>query len=72
MTTSIWFHHEGKRYFAKIACQNGTAKVLEAKTEEGKEVDTQYIEPHAVKAHKRIHNWGYIPEPEPELEPEDD
>jgi hypothetical protein len=60
MTTNIWFNHNGKRYFAKMACQNGSAKVLEAKTEEGQQVDPQYLHPFAVKAHKRINHWGEI------------
>jgi hypothetical protein len=60
MTTNIWFTHNGKRYFAKMACQNGSAKVLEAKTEEGQQVDPEYIQQFASKAHKRINNWGEI------------
>lgn len=60
MTTSIWFNHNGKKYFARMACQNGRAKVLEAKTEEGQTVDPEYIQQVAVKAHKRINSWGEI------------
>lgn len=60
MTTSIWFNHNGKKYFARMACQNGKPKVLEAKTEEGQQVDPEYIQQVAVKAHKRISSWGEI------------
>ena len=60
MTTNIWFNHNGKKYFARMACQNGRAKVLEAKTEEGQPVDAEYIQQIAFKAHKRINSWGEI------------
>jgi hypothetical protein len=66
MTTSIWFNHEGRKYYAKLALQNGGAKVLEAKTEEGRQVDPQFVQDSAIKAHKRINSWGGLPDPEEE------
>ena len=60
MTTSIWFNHNGKKYYARMACQNGKPKVLEAKCEEGRQIDPEYIQPFALKAHKRINSWGEI------------
>ena len=66
MTTSIWFNHEGRKYYAKLALQNGEAKVLEAKTEEGRQVDPEFVQASAVKAHKKINSWGGLPDPEEE------
>lgn len=71
MTTAIWFSHEGKKYYAKLACQNGSTRVLEAKNEEGKNVEPSFIEESAIKANKRISKWGYIPEPQEEAESEE-
>jgi len=72
MTTNIWFTQSGKRYFAKLACQNGATRVLEAKTEEGQAVDPSFIEETAIKANKRINKWGYIPEPQEDTEGEEE
>lgn len=72
MTTNIWFTQQGKRYFAKLACQNGSTRVLEAKNEEGQLVDPAFVEETATKAHKRINKWGYLPEPMEELESEEE
>lgn len=67
MTTNIWFNHEGRKYYAKLALQNGEAKVLEAKTEEGKEVEPEFIQASAIKAHKKINSWGGLPDPEDDI-----
>ena len=72
MSTVIWFNQSGKRYFAKLACQNGTTRVLEAKTENGEVVDPSFIEDTAIKAQKRINNWGYLPETQEETESEEE
>ena len=72
MSTTIWFNQEGKRYFAKLACQNGATRVLEAKTEDGQVVEPSFIEDTAIKAHRRINKWGYIPEPEEANESEEE
>jgi hypothetical protein len=65
MTTTIWFRENGTRYFAKLACQNGRVKVLEAKTEEGEQVDPEFICKPATKAYKRINSYGDLPNEEP-------
>jgi hypothetical protein len=67
MTTNIWFNHEGRKYYAKLALQNGEAKVLEAKTEEGKEVEPEFVQTSAIKAHKKINSWGGLPDPEDDI-----
>jgi hypothetical protein len=64
MTTTIWFSQEGKKYYAKLALQNGRAEVLEAKTEEGKIVDPEFVQLSAHRAYKKINSWGGLPEPE--------
>ena len=72
MSTVIWFNQEGKRYCAKLACQNGATRVLEAKTEEGQVVEPSFVEATAIKAHRRINNWGYLPETQEETEGEEE
>jgi len=72
MSTVIWFNQDGKRYCAKLACQNGATRVLEAKTEEGQVVEPSFVEATAIKAHKRINNWGYLPEPAEDTESEEE
>jgi hypothetical protein len=67
MTTNIWFNHEGRKYYAKLALQNGEAKVLEAKTEEGKEVEPEFVQASAIKAYKKINSWGGLPDPEDDI-----
>ena len=46
--------------------------MLEAKTENGEVVDPSFVQETAIKAHKRINNWGYLPETQEEVELEDD
>lgn len=65
MTTTIWFRENGTRYFAKLACQNGRVRVLEAKTEEGEQVDPEFICKPATKAYKRINSYGDLPNEDP-------
>jgi hypothetical protein len=72
MSTVIWFNQNGKRYYAKLACQNGATRVLEAKTENGEVVDPFFIEDTAIKTHKRINNWGYLPKTQEETEGEEE
>jgi hypothetical protein len=67
MTTNIWFNHEGKKFYAKLALQNGQAKVIEAKDEEGRQVNPEFVQSPAVKAHKKITSWGELPECEDDL-----
>ena len=64
MTTTIWFRENGVRYFAKLACQNGRVKVLEAKNESGDQIDPDFICKPAVKAYKRINSYGDLPNEE--------
>ena len=66
--TIVWFSDNGKRICAEIACQDGKQRVLRAKDEEGKEIETSFIEEKAIAQARRIHRYGY-PEPEP---PEDE
>lgn len=61
MTTSIWFRDGDSKYFAKIACQNGAVRVLEAKNERGETVNPDFICKQATKAYKRIKSYGDIP-----------
>jgi hypothetical protein len=67
MTTNIWFNHEGRKYYAKLALQNGEAKVLEAKNEEGKQVDPEFVQTSAIKAYKKINSWGGLPDAEDDI-----
>jgi hypothetical protein len=67
MTTNIWFNHEGRKYYAKLALQNGQAKVLEAKNEEGKQVEPEFVQASAIKAYKKINSWGGLPDPEDDI-----
>ena len=46
--------------------------MLEAKTEDGQVVEPSFIEDTAIKAHKRINNWGYLPETQEETEGEEE
>jgi len=50
MTTSIWFRDGDSKYFAKIACQNGGVRVLEAKNERGELVNPDFICKQATQA----------------------
>ena len=59
MTTNIWFNHQGRKYYARLALQNGEAKVLE-----GKSVEAEFVEKAARDAHRKITSWGYLPEAE--------
>jgi len=62
MTTSIWFRDGDSKYFAKIACQNGGVRVLEAKNERGELVSPDFICKQATKAYKRIKSYGDLPD----------
>jgi hypothetical protein len=64
MTTSIWFNQEGRKYYAKLALQNGQPKVLQAKNEKGEEINTDFVQDSAIKALKKINSWGGLPDPE--------
>lgn len=70
MTTSIWFRDGGFKYFAKIACQNGGVKVLEAKNEKGEIINPDFICQQAKKAYKRIKSYGELPNEEQQEEDE--
>lgn len=62
--TIVWFSDNGKRICAEIACQDGKQRVLRAKDEEGKEIETSYIEEKAIAQARRIQRYGY-PDPQP-------
>lgn len=70
MTTSIWFRDGDSKYFAKIACQNGGVRVLEAKNERGESVNPDFICKQATKAYKRIKSYGDLPHENQEQEDE--
>jgi hypothetical protein len=69
--TIVWFSDNGKRICAEIACQDGKQRVLRAKDEEGKEIETSFIEEKAIASAKRINRYGY-PDPQPQEDGSDE